>query len=147
MVPGDRTATQNNTIQALGFDSLTNYQWVHYVTPSVPYEAWGETATASWAKWIKDFSIPFFPHVSVGWDPNPRYKASMSLVTDGTPELFEKYLRQATEFVDTHQLSPPLITVNSWNEWSEGSYLEPDTTFGMGYLEAVRNAVSKKSSR
>ena len=147
MVPGDRTATQDNTIQALGFDSLTNYQWCHYVTPSGPYAAWGEKAMASWPKWSKEFSVPFFPHVSIGWDTNPRYKAFQSLVTDGTPELFERYLGQAMEFVDARKLSPPLITVNSWNEWSEGSYLEPDTTHGMGYLKAVRNAVSEKSSR
>ncbi|MDR1182555.1 MAG: glycoside hydrolase family 99-like domain-containing protein [Bacteroidales bacterium] len=33
----------------------------------------------------------------------------------------------------------PLITVNSWNEWTETSYLQPCTLFGYGYLEAVRN--------
>ena len=31
-----------------------------------------------------------------------------------------------------------IITLNSWNEWGEGSYLEPDTVHGMKYLEAVR---------
>jgi hypothetical protein len=34
---------------------------------------------------------------------------------------------------------PKILTINAWNEWTEGSYLEPDTEFGMGYLEAVRN--------
>jgi hypothetical protein len=33
---------------------------------------------------------------------------------------------------------PKLITINSWNEWTEGSYLEPDAVNGFGYLEAVR---------
>ena len=33
----------------------------------------------------------------------------------------------------------PLITINSWNEWTEMSYLEPDDVYGYGYLEAVRD--------
>ncbi|MBK5196142.1 MAG: glycoside hydrolase family 99-like domain-containing protein, partial [Proteiniphilum sp.] len=36
-------------------------------------------------------------------------------------------------------IEPKMITINAWNEWSEGSYLEPDTTWEYGYLEAVRN--------
>jgi hypothetical protein len=41
--------------------------------------------------------------------------------------------------VDSHNLPVPLITINSWNEWTETSYLEPDTKYGYGYLEAIRN--------
>jgi hypothetical protein len=35
--------------------------------------------------------------------------------------------------------SMPNININCWNEWTEGSYLEPDEVHGMKYLEAVRD--------
>ena len=36
-----------------------------------------------------------------------------------------------------------ILNINSWNEWTEGSYLEPDTTNGMAYLEAVRDVFAR----
>jgi hypothetical protein len=40
--------------------------------------------------------------------------------------------------VDKHPASRRTITINSWNEWVEGSYLEPDTETGTKYLDAIR---------
>ena len=146
LVPGDRTETQANTVRTLGIDSLTNYQWCHYVKPRGAYGEWAEQASAAWPRWADEFPVPFFPHVSIGWDTNPRFLApKQDIITDVSPEAFGVYLRRAMAFVEDRRLSPRLITVNSWNEWSEGSYLEPDTVFGMRYLEAVRAARQQAS--
>jgi hypothetical protein len=147
MVPGDRTQTQDATIRLLGVDSLTSYQWCHYLQPKGPYGTWGRKAIAHWEKWANEFSIPYFPHVSIGWDSNSRSKERRDIITEGTPRLFGEFLGKALDFVEEQNTSPRLITVNSWNEWSEGSYLEPDTVHGNTYMEAVKDALFERSAK
>ena len=33
------------------------------------------------------------------------------------------------------------VFCTAWNEWGEGSYLEPDTTNELGYLKSVKDAL------
>lgn len=141
-VPGDTEPTQDKTLKALGFDSITNYQWCHLVPTNREYTEWGEEGSSYWEEYDKEISVPYFPHVSIDWDPNPRYpmeSGPQDCVKNPTPEKFETFLRKAKDYVDAHPGQAPLITINAWNEWSEGSYLEPDEENGYGYLEAVKN--------
>ena len=101
------------------------------------YDKIVDRAAAEWERLDRDFSLPYYPHVSIGWDNSPRIGESPR-VRGNTPEAFEAALRRAKAWVDAHPGQHPLITVNSWNEWTETSYLEPDNVNGYGYLEAVR---------
>jgi hypothetical protein len=140
MVPGDKTATRANTVTQLGFDSLTFYQWAHYVKPCGQYRDWAAQAMAGAEAMRREFPQPVFPHVSIGWDTNARFKTFRDdVVQNSTPEAFAECLRWAKDWVDREGLRPRLITINSWNEWAESSYLEPDQKFGLGYLEAVKS--------
>ncbi|MBR6427606.1 MAG: glycoside hydrolase family 99-like domain-containing protein, partial [Clostridia bacterium] len=60
------------------------------------------------------------------------------VVKNNTPENVKKGFVKAKEYADSHPDRPSLITVNSWNEWTETSYLEPDDKNGYGYLNAVK---------
>ncbi len=138
-VDGTRTLSTKEVVPALGFDSVTNYQFVHFCNMNRDYTEILPEVYAEWARMEREYSVPYYPHVSIGWDNNPRFtKYTGCVCTNNTPENFEKALRRAKEYVDTHKLDVPLITVNSWNEWTETSYLEPDNLYGYGYLEAIK---------
>ena len=60
-----------------------------------------------------------------------------------TPKQFEDALRHAVDFASDLPDGKRIITINAWNEWTEGSYLEPDELNGYGYLEAIRNVMAE----
>ena len=85
------------------------------------------------------YDVPYYPHVSIGWDNTPRFnEVRRPIARDNTPENVKKAFEMAKSFSDNYN-KIPLITINSWNEWTEMSYLEPDDVYGYGYLEAVRD--------
>ncbi len=141
-VPGDTTPTSGKIVEFLGINSFTSYQWIHNVSANGrSYKDWGELNVKKWDDFKNQFAIPYFAHVAIGWDNNPRWTRDVfrPIIMAQSPAQFERFLREAKEWTDkNHPKGPKLITINSWNEWSEGSYLEPDETFGWAYLEAVR---------
>ena len=126
-------------IHELGADSMTHYQFVHFTDIDRDYNEIMTDVVKEWDKIDRDYKMPYFPHVSCGWDNNPRYHSFRpGIVKNNTPENFESALREAKKYIDEHTDRVPLITINSWNEWTETSYLEPDDLYGYGYLEAIK---------
>ena len=124
---------------SIGFDSCTHYQYCHFVNIDRDYEDVLPDVVQEMERLEKKLGFPYFPHVSVGWDNNPRFVGRVDgILRNCVPENIEKALREAKEYADRHPEQPPLITINSWNEWTESSYLEPDDLYGYGYLEAIR---------
>ena len=137
----DENTTVLDFSNTAGFDSCTIYQFRDFISnTNRPYPEVQADMIRILEEHQKKLSMPIHPHVSLGWDSNPRYNIFHDDVcTENTPENIEQALRYAKEQVDTRRdLSAPLITLNSWNEWTEGSYLQPDDLYGYGYLEAVK---------
>jgi hypothetical protein len=129
-------------IQMVGFDGITHYNFFDYANMRRSYLDVLEDAKAEWKYLCENMNAPYYPEVSMGWDSSPRFEkisAEYRACSENTPENIEKALRMAKEHVDSHpELKAPLVVLNSWNEWTEGTYLQPDDINGYGYLEAVK---------
>lgn len=143
-------------VRELGLDSATHYTWWHHPDsaftgfPTTGYDAARGNARDTWRAMGDTLPVDYLPNVTVGWDPSPRtvewamredegYPFT-SILTGNTPEQFGGALSDALDFA-AEPGRPPVVTVNAWNEWTEGSSLEPEAQYGLGYLEAVREAV------
>ena len=133
------SGSTKETVSLLGADSVSHYQFVHYTDIDRDYLDILADVKEEWARIEREYTLPYFPHISCGWDNNPRFRTFREgIVKNNTPENLERGLRMAKAYADAHPEQPPLITINSWNEWTETSYLEPDDLYGYGYLEAIR---------
>lgn len=139
-VDAGASATPSSVITRLGFDSQSHYQFCHFTNIDRDYADIIPDMQAEWRLMDTDYQIPYFPHVSLGWDNNPRHQMfKPGIIKNNTPEQIAKALTLARGYLDAHPGQAPLITINSWNEWTEGSYLQPDNLYGYGYLEAVKS--------
>ena len=82
------------------------------------------------------------PGAFSGWDNTPRKGKHGLVLTHSSPQLFEKFLteqiRRAKEVY-----KKDMLFLAAWNEWAEGSMLEPTKKDKYRYLEAVKNALNK----
>lgn len=82
------------------------------------------------------------PTVMVGWDNTARNMEKSHAFHGATPALLRRWLRDLIRAeTSRHGGGERVIFVNAWNEWAEGTYLEPDRDYGHGWLEAVASAV------
>ena len=86
------------------------------------------------------------PTIAPNWDHSPRSLHNALILTESTPSLFKSLAEKAIEIVKNKPKEEQIIMIKSWNEWGEGNYMEPDTEFGRGYIDALREAISNISN-
>ncbi|TAN35969.1 MAG: hypothetical protein EPN23_09700 [Verrucomicrobia bacterium] len=152
ILPGEKVPTDlAGLIKKLGFDSTTSYVWIHHVLMPrqvTDYNVARDEYFKYWDRTAAKYGLPYFPNVTMGWDPSPRCDQRDTFDSSGypftntlggnTPERFRAALELTKQRLLALPNGPRILNINCWNEWTEGSYLEPDTVHGLKYLEALR---------
>jgi GT2 family glycosyltransferase len=139
----------------LGFDACVEFP-PH--GRAVPSHSSAEIVKDDWAGYRYDYaetvvafmrreSVPYprYPAVFPSWDNTPRQRLRGTSFDGATPEAFRCYVEEKIEEIrQFHMGDERLLFVNAWNEWAEGTHLEPDNGYGHRWLEALRDAVAAK---
>jgi len=148
-------AMQVEDFQKLGFDSIGGYIWVHYASLNntgksvADYASLRDAYLQAYEKLRNGTTLPVFPNVTMGWDSTPRTVQSdiwspdlgypFTSIMKTSPEGFRQALTKIREYAEADP-GFRMVSLNAWNEWTEGSYLEPDEQNGFAYLEAIYSA-------
>jgi hypothetical protein len=148
VLPSGRRMSEKQWMQLideLGFTSTTSFSWEDLTEPDLQMHSYDELKEEYFEyaeKSVNEKSLPYFPNMTMGWDSF----WGRGQVSDNTPEKFRLALQEMKQFLDEHPSCNNTLIINSWNEWVEGSYLEPDTTYGMAYLETLKMVFGDKQA-
>ena len=84
----------------------------------------------------------FYFSSTMGWDNSARRKKDYRVYCNYNPKSFYKWLRYTIR--EARRRLPEdkrYILVNAWNEWAEGTYLEPDKKYGYTNINTLSKAI------
>ena len=134
-------------------DAFTGYSYAGLTTRtpwsrpgSAPYSEMVELLPSYWRE-MHAAAKPFLTSTQAGWDNLPRthghgHPQHRWARTNNTIALFEQTLSEGKA-----QVKPdfPFFLIEAWNEWGEGSYIEPSKKFGFGHMEAIRRVFARQA--
>lgn len=134
---------------ALGFDALSAYNYHagfrgsadSRTAPSRSFSDLDQAYRMNWNWIVQHAPLPYIVPMSAGWDKrpwggsgDPRHDLSY-----GTPAGFETHLRAARALMDAQpDKTLRMGVICCWNEFGEGSVIEPTRHDGFGFLERVQ---------
>ncbi len=85
------------------------------------------------------------PCIVPNWDHSPRSGRNATILRGAHPKYFKELVQMSLTTVKNKPAEEQLIFIQSWNEWGEGNYMEPDLEFGKGNLDALKSAIEEFS--
>lgn len=108
---------------------------------SISYAELADGYAEVWDWMMANATLPYFVPATSGWDKRP-WGGSKEPEHDNSvsdPAAFGAHLERARAVLDRHpDKTRRTVVICCWNEFGEGSYIEPTKRYGFAYLEQVR---------
>lgn len=83
-----------------------------------------------------------FRGTMLSWDNTARRGSCSNVFNYANPEEYRKWLTGIIDYTTNYNdESEQFVFINAWNEWAEGTHLEPDEKYGTEYLEATEKSL------
>ena len=143
---------QREWAEKIGIDSYTSYNnlCLFRAAKGFPFIDAGRAISdyAVSCTRARKLPAPYFPVITAGWDSSPRaiqseiYEDNLDYpylpVMEVLPDQLDQAIRSLMPHLESYPEGQRILFFNAWNEWTEGSYLEPDTDRGFTLLEAIK---------
>lgn len=77
------------------------------------------------------------PTLLPNWDHSPRSGVRALVLNNATPQAFRTHVQAVYKTIEGKKNQ--LVMLKSWNEWSEGNYIEPDSRWNRQFLEVLKD--------
>jgi len=139
----------------IGFDAATEFPPNNFnvtdITGSIdPYNSGYKGRVYDYTSLLTTSSTAIRPDyikfrgICPSWDNEARKPGNGGSIHGSTPKKYETWLEYLCYYTEEHRTKDEkIIFVNAWNEWGEGTYLEPDRKYGYAYLETTYKVLEK----
>ncbi len=90
---------------------------------------------------------PLFRTVMTAWDNTARRQNNAHIFVNSSPALYQSWLTNDIEYTQRNlEEKERFVFINAWNEWAEGTHLEPDRKYGYAFLQSTMDALRASST-
>jgi len=135
-----------------GYDATALYNYPFAPPPAngpLPFSTLSAAGQWTWNQAAQfNFGVPFIPTAMAGWDPRPWDETESSsgdlMWYSRMPQDVAIFAQAAITWATTNPQirpepapTPPLVIIEAWNEFGEGSHLIPTAADGTTYGDAL----------
>lgn len=152
----DRAGGNGRDPEVLGFDAAVEFPAHHIETRSKLTEDEELDPENKFEGLLLDYpdvveeicSRPYpeykrIPGCFPAWDNTPRRGNTSVVMRYAHPSAFQHFLEEKAKEALLLSGDERMIFINAWNEWGEGTHLEPDLAYGHTYLSLLEKMVKE----